>query len=67
MRHITLADIEFTLTHMPLDINRLFEKILEDIKRQSEDRCNLAMKALTWLAHAKRSMLVKELCQALTI
>lgn len=45
----------------------MFEEILEDIKRQSKDRFNLAMKTLTWLAHAKRPMLVKELCQALTI
>ncbi|KAH6678997.1 hypothetical protein B0J14DRAFT_473346, partial [Halenospora varia] len=64
MRH---ADIELALARMPLDTSKLFEEILEDIKQQSEDRSNFAMKILTWLAHAKRPMLVKELCQALTI
>ncbi|UKZ97213.1 uncharacterized protein TrAFT101_011977 [Trichoderma asperellum] len=67
MRHTTLADIELAITRMSLDTSKLLEETLEDIKRQSKDRSNLAMKTLTWLAHAKRPMLVKELCQGLAI
>ena len=52
---------------MPKGLDATFKKTLDRIERQPESRAELGVRTLMWISHARRPILVKELCQALAV
>jgi hypothetical protein len=52
---------------MPKGLDATFKETLDRIERQPKSRAKLGMRTLMWISHARRPILVKELCQALAV
>jgi hypothetical protein len=52
---------------MPKELDTTFKETLKRIEQQPECCAELGMKTLMWISHARRPILVKELCQALAV
>ncbi|KAJ7154140.1 ankyrin repeat-containing domain protein [Mycena filopes] len=63
----TVKAVREGLKNMPADLNRTYDEVMERIKRQREDDRDLAHRALTWIAHAKRLLRPAELREALAV
>ena len=50
---------------MPKELDTTFKGVADRIKRQPKSHAELGMRTLIWISHARRTLLVKELCQAL--
>ena len=55
------------LKQMPTGLDAVFEETLKRVQRQPESRAELGMNSIMWICHAKRLLLVEELCQALSV
>src|SRR5271155_4715811 len=55
------------LKEMPKELDATFKETLDRIERQPESRAELGMRTLIWISHARRPILVEELCQAFTV
>jgi len=60
------ADILLELNTSPTTLPDEYSRTLTRIKL-SPPQCRLALRVLTWLTHAKTSLLIPELCEALAI
>ena len=56
-----------SLAIIPHDLHQAFEQTIARIEAQSEGRKRLAMNALMWISHAKASLTIRELREALAI
>lgn len=55
------------LATIPTDINKIYDKAIEKIRRQLRSRRELALRVLTWIKYASRPLKVEELQEAVAI
>ncbi|KAJ6520685.1 ankyrin repeat domain-containing protein, partial [Mycena vulgaris] len=63
----TVKAVRQALQHLPTDLQQTYDDAIERIKLQREEDRELGLLALTWVANAKRPLLVSELREALAI
>ncbi|KAI9759599.1 MAG: hypothetical protein M1840_003250 [Geoglossum simile] len=63
----TRTKVRRALKAMPKDLYGISEKTLYRIKQQPESRAKLGIKTLMWISHARRTIMVRELHQALAV
>ncbi|RHZ74268.1 hypothetical protein CDV55_108638 [Aspergillus turcosus] len=63
----TAGDMEHKLASMPIDLFVAFEETINRIQRLPEARARLAMNTLMWICHAKRTLTVLEIRDALAV
>ena len=59
--------MEDAIEFMPRDLHQAFSQTVERIKGQSDGRKRLGMKVLLWVSHARGSLTVAELSEALAV
>lgn len=64
---VTRQGVRQALQNLSGNLAEVYEKTIHKTRHQSPDRCDLAMKALLWVAHAQRPLLASELRHALAI
>ena len=55
------------VTTIGVDLDSVYSQTLRQIKEQKGDWSRLGMEALMWVSHAKRPLLIDELCHALAV
>ncbi|KAJ7477011.1 ankyrin repeat-containing domain protein [Mycena galericulata] len=63
----TIKAVRDALRQLPKDLTLTYEEAMARIDRQSEEDSQIAQLTLTWVANAKRPLLVAELQEALAI
>ena len=63
----TTGDMEDAIEAMPHDLHQAFYQTLARIQRQSDGRKRLGMNVLLWMSHAKGSLTVAELSEAMAV
>ena len=63
----TTGEMEDAIEAMPHDLHQAFYQTLARIQRQPDGRKRLGMKTLLWISHARGSLTVAELSEALAV
>ncbi|KAJ6526342.1 hypothetical protein B0H19DRAFT_863855, partial [Mycena capillaripes] len=63
----TIKAVRDALLHLPTDLKDTYDDAMLRINSQNDDDRQLALRALTWVAYAKRPLFVGELQEALAI
>ena len=63
----TTGEMEDAIESMPRDLHQAFYQTLARIQRQPDGRKRLGMKTLLWISHARGSLTVAELSEALAV
>ncbi|KAJ7499632.1 ankyrin repeat-containing domain protein [Mycena latifolia] len=63
----TVKAVREALRQLPTDLNRTYDEAMERIDGQGEEDRQIAQLTLTWVANAKRPLLVAEIQEALAI
>ncbi|KAI9888557.1 MAG: hypothetical protein M1814_006827 [Vezdaea aestivalis] len=64
---MTRREVRRALENMPISLSEMYEATLERITSQSTKRRQLGLKILGWISHAKRPLLIDELCHGLAV
>ena len=64
---VSAGEMEQVLKTMPGGLSEAIEETLQRIQQQALSRKILGMKALMWISHARRPLLITELADALAI
>ena len=62
---MTRSEIRQSLGKLSSDLGQAFEHTMHRIYQQPRNRQQVAVKALMWISHARRPLLIEELCHAL--
>ena len=62
---MTKSEVKAALSNLSANLGQAFEKTIQRIENEAQNRRQVAMQALSWVSHARRPLKADELCHAM--